>query len=729
MDFFLNLTGSMFEDSSSIYFLAGGAFLLVFLYLVFKKLKSKGRLGKKESTKPDKKEMRPPEAGKEVITDEMVVDKKMAKLAAKAAKEAKKKAALAAKLEKKHSGKLFGRQKAAEPAPAAAPVQKGLVETDSPPPMVNLVPTQGLSRTASGQVLAMAAQPVSEAMSAPATGHFKALQLKAAQTVLPTAAPLPPEVPTMPVAPPSQPAPLSLAPAPPPAPLAPAAPVEVSPAPLQPPVKLTAPPPVPPVAAPPAQAAAVEEPQVSLAAKLASPPPASTGVRIASGQKSSSRTLAPETLSVESPDVRPTGDSEPIDIPELTGPAASQKVQVVTSGPSSEIISASFSAPEPQVPAVLNDQILSLEPSDTASLVYSNLGVSEAEASDTVEIALEAAEPEDGDALDDSAQAETDETSDNLVQNASGLDEFSLEAVGADEDIALKIASIAAAIVDELSLDTLKPAAESAAAADASPASLAPPTIAETSPVIDVVEVEKLESPPAFKERRAPRPAQPDPADSAPPVIPAMPVGPEYTDSRADTQVVAKEPVLLDPLKAKPMSVLEGRSGVLKASQTQMSTPIEIDQTQMPRIMKEAYAHASPVGQSVTVQDLEVNYEKNTFLSPMEVIYYKLLRSAFNQFLIFPKVTSRAAVNVSSRNSEHLKVAENVLSGTCISFVICDVKLNIKAVVELVDDSAPPSNKERARDYILKKAGCVLVRFYSGDTPPDVGTLRRLLLD
>ena len=109
------------------------------------------------------------------------------------------------------------------------------------------------------------------------------------------------------------------------------------------------------------------------------------------------------------------------------------------------------------------------------------------------------------------------------------------------------------------------------------------------------------------------------------------------------------------------------------------------------------------------------------------MVYYKLLRSAFTQYLIFPKVTSRAAVSVSSKNPEHLKVAENVLTNTSVSFIICDVKLNIKAVVQLVDDSQPPSNKDKARDYILKKAGCVLVRFYSGDNPPDAATLRKLL--
>jgi hypothetical protein len=176
------------------------------------------------------------------------------------------------------------------------------------------------------------------------------------------------------------------------------------------------------------------------------------------------------------------------------------------------------------------------------------------------------------------------------------------------------------------------------------------------------------------------------------------------------------------------MAVLESRQGVLRASQTQMTSPIQIDQTQMPKVMKEAAA-SSLGGQPVTIQDLDLAYERNTFLSPLEVVYYKLLRSAYPQYLIFPKVTSGAAVNVSSRDPEHLKVAENVLGNTSVSFLICDVKLNIKAVVQLVDDSRPTANKDKARDYILKRAGCVLIRFYSGDTPPDVATLRKLLLD
>lgn len=186
---------------------------------------------------------------------------------------------------------------------------------------------------------------------------------------------------------------------------------------------------------------------------------------------------------------------------------------------------------------------------------------------------------------------------------------------------------------------------------------------------------------------------------------------------------------------AKPMAILESRGGVLKASQTQMSTPIQIDQTQLPRMMKQPLVDAAGTGQAgssastITVQELEVTYQRNTFLNTLEVKYYKLLRSAFNQFLIFPKVASRAAVTAISRHPEHLKVAENVLSNTAVSFVICDVKLNIRAVVEIIDENQPPSNKDKARDYILKKAGLMVVRFYSGDALPDVGTLRKLLVD
>jgi hypothetical protein len=182
------------------------------------------------------------------------------------------------------------------------------------------------------------------------------------------------------------------------------------------------------------------------------------------------------------------------------------------------------------------------------------------------------------------------------------------------------------------------------------------------------------------------------------------------------------------------MTILEGRGGVLKASQTQMSTPIQIDQTQLPRVMKEAVA-AATAGTSglapatVTVQELDATYQKNIFLNSLEIVYYKLLRAAFTQFLIFPKVTSRAAVTVISKNPDHLKVAENVLTSTTLSFVVCDVKLNIRAVVEVVEEKQPPSNKDRARDYILKKSGLMVVRFYSGDTPPDVSTLRKLLAD
>jgi hypothetical protein len=202
---------------------------------------------------------------------------------------------------------------------------------------------------------------------------------------------------------------------------------------------------------------------------------------------------------------------------------------------------------------------------------------------------------------------------------------------------------------------------------------------------------------------------------------------------KAPAEALAPEPSKPEALlAAKAMSILEGRGGVLKASQTQMSTPIQIDHTQLPRVMKETQAVAQSSGNlpvTVTVQELEASYQKNIFLNSLEIVYYKLLRAAFTQFLIFPKVTSRAAVTVISKNPDHLKVAENVLSNTTISFVVCDVKLNIRAVVEIVDDQEPPTNKDRARDYILKKAGLMIVRFYSGDTQPDVSTLRKLLSD
>ncbi|MDR1035136.1 MAG: DUF2726 domain-containing protein [Deltaproteobacteria bacterium] len=156
------------------------------------------------------------------------------------------------------------------------------------------------------------------------------------------------------------------------------------------------------------------------------------------------------------------------------------------------------------------------------------------------------------------------------------------------------------------------------------------------------------------------------------------------------------------------------------AGRTQMAAPIQIDQTQMPR--------SSPVARekkSVTIQDLDVAYEKLSFMTPLEIIYYKLLRGALKQYLVFPRVSARAVVKATSDEAEHLKIADNVLNGTSVSFIVCDVRLNIRAVVEVVDENIIPTNKDKARDYILKKAGCLLVRFYSGDRPPDVDSLRR----
>ncbi|MDR1313078.1 MAG: DUF2726 domain-containing protein [Deltaproteobacteria bacterium] len=112
-------------------------------------------------------------------------------------------------------------------------------------------------------------------------------------------------------------------------------------------------------------------------------------------------------------------------------------------------------------------------------------------------------------------------------------------------------------------------------------------------------------------------------------------------------------------------------------------------------------------------------------MTPLEIVYYKLLRGALKQYLVFPRVSARAVVKAASDSADHLKIADNVLNGTSVSFIVCDVRLNIRAVVEVVDESVVPTNKDKARDYILKKAGCLLVRFYSGDKPPDVETMRR----
>ncbi|MDR2613310.1 MAG: DUF2726 domain-containing protein [Deltaproteobacteria bacterium] len=150
-----------------------------------------------------------------------------------------------------------------------------------------------------------------------------------------------------------------------------------------------------------------------------------------------------------------------------------------------------------------------------------------------------------------------------------------------------------------------------------------------------------------------------------------------------------------------------------------MSAPIRIDQTQLPRP-----SGSRPERKSVTIQDLDVAFEPLSFMSPLEIVYYKLLRAALKQFLIFPRVSTRAVVKAESPDPEHLKIADNVLNGTSVSFIVCDVRLNIRAVVEVVDESVIPSNKDKARDYILKKAGCLLVRYYSGDKPPDLETLR-----
>jgi hypothetical protein len=182
--------------------------------------------------------------------------------------------------------------------------------------------------------------------------------------------------------------------------------------------------------------------------------------------------------------------------------------------------------------------------------------------------------------------------------------------------------------------------------------------------------------------------------------------------------------------KAAPSTPLPLQSVATRAekrqrdeTQGQMSSPIQIDQTQLPTSVR-----ASQGKKSVTIQDLNVSYEKLSFMTPLEIVYYKLLRAALKQYLIFPRVSSKAVVKATSSEPEHQKIADNILGGTSLSFIVCDVRLNVRAIVEVVDESVAPTNKEKARDYILKKAGCLLVRFYSGDKPPDVDTLRTQII-
>jgi hypothetical protein len=174
-------------------------------------------------------------------------------------------------------------------------------------------------------------------------------------------------------------------------------------------------------------------------------------------------------------------------------------------------------------------------------------------------------------------------------------------------------------------------------------------------------------------------------------------------------------------IPARPQQdVPERFGGAEAAAMTQMATP---SQAGFPPQPKPA-SPPKPPRKSVTIQDLDVGYEKLSFMTPLEIVYYKLLRAALKQYLIFPRVSARSVVKAESRDGEHLKIAENVLHGTDVSFIVCDVRLNIRAVVEVVDENVMPTNKDKARDYILKKAGCLLIRFYSGDKPPDVETLR-----
>ncbi|MDR3204456.1 MAG: DUF2726 domain-containing protein [Deltaproteobacteria bacterium] len=232
---------------------------------------------------------------------------------------------------------------------------------------------------------------------------------------------------------------------------------------------------------------------------------------------------------------------------------------------------------------------------------------------------------------------------------------------------------------------------------------------------------QEMPSPPAPV---SPKRLQPQPPQLAASPAPAPDLVQAPTSSGPPTPLAAHDLKELSP--TTPPSALNTKR--LLVGETELIAPIAIEQTQLPKSSKSSPAPGVKPA-APTIQELEVNYAKNAFMNPREIVYYKLLRSAFNHHLIFPKVASIAAVAPNSRNLEHLKIAEYVLTNTSLSFVVCDVRLNIVAVVEVVDESRTLSNKEKARDFILKKAGCNVVRFYAGDPPPDSADLRHLILD
>ncbi|MDR1577087.1 MAG: DUF2726 domain-containing protein [Deltaproteobacteria bacterium] len=213
------------------------------------------------------------------------------------------------------------------------------------------------------------------------------------------------------------------------------------------------------------------------------------------------------------------------------------------------------------------------------------------------------------------------------------------------------------------------------------------------------------------------------PIVSVEPVAPVAPVAPEVAVVPVSTVQSASPNDVTDDLDdlAPPPPPRPVR--VTRPDQTQLISPIKVDQTQMSKPTKASFDK-----KAVTIQELDVSYELAPFMSSLEIVYYKLLRSALSQYLIFPHVICRSVVKAVSDQQEHQKIADNVLSGTSLSFIVCDVKLNIKAVVEVIDESKAPTNKDKARNYILKKVGFTLLRYYSGDKPPDTETIRRNIL-
>jgi cellulose biosynthesis protein BcsQ len=109
-------------------------------------------------------------------------------------------------------------------------------------------------------------------------------------------------------------------------------------------------------------------------------------------------------------------------------------------------------------------------------------------------------------------------------------------------------------------------------------------------------------------------------------------------------------------------------------------------------------------------------YKARKLMTENELEFFGRLVTALPDHYIFPQVSMTALLEASSgdrkiAHSDRLRIAQQR-----VDYVVCDVRCEVVAVVEL-DDRTHSSEKDQRRDKRLEQAGIRTIRFQSRSKP------------